>query len=373
MEIYTERKTCILCNGTTLTPMWDKSFEIPLGCYVVPSKDTRCDSMPFNVLKCEGCRCYQTQYLGNVDIIYNYNANCHGTIRSTMNTLFAKFICEDTKVEKIIEIGGGNGGLSDIVLESLPEVSYTIIDPTYSGNETGKIVRRDFFENIEESSITADSIVMSHVFEHFYEPTKIMERFQRMDTIQHIFLNFPDLESYIKDDNYHVLNPEHIYYVDNDCIVQLFKRYGFSLEKIYYHEKHSVFFKFTKIKEMVNPISLERVNPTSEIDVPAFFQRIFDRVKHIEGILDHYPTRKVYIWPCSMHTIFLFALGLDPNRIEAILDNSPHKIGQYLYGSKKPCIPFQKVFDSSEDCIVLLNGGCYNTEISKGYPHIMFI
>ena len=365
----------MFCYDTKLTPLWKESFEIPLGCYVIPDINKKCYTMPFNILKCEACKSYQTQFLGDVDIIYDYNANSHGTIRSSMDELFASFITKNQNIKSIIEIGGGNGGLSDIILEKQNSLSYTIVDPTYSGNTNNKIIKRTFFENIPDNELTVDTIVMSHVFEHFYEPAKVLKRFKDITSIQHIFLNLPDLESYIKDDNYHVLNPEHIFYVENEFIIRLYKMYGFVIKNIYYHQKHSVFFEFERVDTIMELDSRNLVNKNSMTDVSGFFNRIFERIYMINSIIDKYPNKPVYIWPCSMHTIYLFTLGLNPQKIEAILDNAPHKIGQYLYGYKKKCISFKDILeDTSKESIVILNGGCYNQEIiNKGYSHILFI
>lgn len=375
MNIYKERETCMFCYDKQLTPLWKKSFEIPLGCYVIPDINKQCYTMPFNILKCEACKSYQTQFLGNVDIIYDYNANSHGTIRSSMDELFASFIIKNQNIKSIVEIGGGNGGLSDIILEKQNSITYTVVDPTYSGNKKNKTIKNTYFENIPDNEITADTIVMSHVFEHFYEPAKIMKRFKDISSIQHIFLNFPDLESYIKDDNYHVLNPEHIFYVENNFIVCLYENYGFQLKNIYYHQKHSVFFEFERCNTINNLNLLTLINENSIAEVSGFFDRIFDRIDMINSVIAKYPNKSVYIWPCSMHTIYLFALGLNPDKIEAILDNAPHKIGQYLYGYKKKCIPFKDILeDTTKESIVILNGGCYNQEIiNKCYKHILFI
>jgi len=363
----------MFCYHDKLIPLWEKSFEIPLGCYVIPNPEIVCYSMPFNILKCEACKSYQTQYLGNVDIIYNYHANSHGTIRSSMDEKFASFICLNPNISHIMEIGGGNGGLSDIIIEKQPHVDYTIVDPTYSGRMNGKTILRNFFENISTDDIHVDTIVMSHVFEHFYEPTKILERFKECSSIRSIFLNLPDLESYIQQDNYHVLNPEHIFYVENQFIINLFKKYGFIMKNIYYHQKHSVFFEFERqFDNTANAITL--INYKSETDVPQFFERIFNKVCRIYDMIHQHPDKKVYIWPCSMHTIYLLSLGLNPDKITAILDNAPHKIGQYLYGFKKLCIPFDTILNSIEPCIVILNGGCYNQEIiDKSSNNILFI
>ena len=64
-----------------------------------------------------------------------------------------------------------------------------------------------------------------------------------------------------------------------------------------------------------------------------------------------------------MHTNYLFALGLDKSKIYGILDNAPHKIGKYLYGTDLKCLSFNDIIETTEDIVIILNGGCYNKEI----------
>ena len=67
-----------------------------------------------------------------------------------------------------------------------------------------------------------------------------------------------------------------------------------------------------------------------------------------------------------MHTTYLLTLGLDASRLTAILDNAPHKIGKYLYGTSLKCLSMQEFLQNTTDnCILILNGGCYNQEVEK--------
>lgn len=363
MSNYIERTECLFCKCKNLIPLWNKSYEIALGCYAIEDSTQETYTMPFNILKCCDCLTYQTQYLGNPDIIYNYEARFHGSIRSTMNKLFSEFILENKSIQHILEIGAGNGSISEYILEK-NNIQYTIVDPTYSGSKENRTIHNCFIEDFKDP-ILADTIVMSHVFEHFYDPIKIMEDlFQKNNSIQQVYLNFPDLENYILEGNYHVLNPEHIFYAEHNFIIDLFKKYGFNIHRIYSHEHHSIFFEFIRSKDKIDTLKL--VNKHSQHDVPLYFNTIFKRIDYFHSIINQYPSHKVYIWPCSMHTTYLFALGFDQTRITAILDNAPHKIGKYLYGTKLKCLSMQEFINNTkEDCIIILNGGCYNKEVAN--------
>lgn len=354
--------------------MFAKDLEIAMGCYCVEDPMDKGVSMPYNVVMCAQCKTYQTLYLGDVRVIYNYSATAYGTIRGSMNDLFAQFISQNDKIQSIIEIGAGNGSLADTILEYKKDITYNIVDPTYSGREEGRTVQRVFIEDMENLDTISDTLVMSHVFEHFYRPSHVLEKLSKCAAIQHIYVSFPDLEYCIQGDSYHVLNPEHIYYVENDFIKALFAQYGFETQRTYHHKNHSVFFEFVRQKTAPTQL-IPLCNARSETEVPAFFKRIFERVNAIQSRLEDIPKEcKIYIWPCAMFSTFLFAMGLPKDRIVGVLDNSPHKIGKYLYGHNLQCMSFLNVLESNEPAAIILNGGCYNQEIDVDkYPHITFI
>ena len=376
MSDYTEQTTCLFCDCDMLQPILTTSYQIPLGCYVVPTSNHPGVSMPFQVMNCPMCHTHQLRYFGNPDIIYNYEANSHGSIRSSMNEVFSKFVTQDSSITSILEIGAGHGDLADQILSINSNLSYTIIDPTYSGTENQRTIIRSFIEKIPKESIHADTIVMSHVFEHFYKPNAILKLFQETPSIQTICLNMPDLDAYIQQGNYHVLNPEHIYYIEREFLMALFEKHGFKTEMYSFHENHSVFYRFRRFTPIPNDTCL---NPLKNIhattQVSAFFEAIQTRIQTIQTELDKHPERPFYIWPCSMHTTYLLSLGLDPNRVTAILDNAPHKIGQYLYGFQKECQAFSSVLKTTQPIFILLNGGCYNAEIqtSTQNPNITWL
>jgi hypothetical protein len=397
--MYTERTSCIFCDGTEFTEMFrDDERTIYQGCYpiapVAPTEEVVSSpkTMPYNVLVCENCKTHQLKWLGDMNEIYNYNATAFGSVRDNVNKRFTSFILEEPDITGIIEIGGGNGCLSDMILgQATVDMPYTIVDPSYSGSEAGKTVVRAFFEDIA-NDVDADSgggggggggrntVIMSHVYEHFYKPLDILHKIHMMPNVEYLYICFPDLQKYVETDNYQVLTPEHTFYVENQFLVKTFEFNGFKLIKYEEFDNHSVMLGFVKAR---TPRSVTRgmiaavgegkfVNMSAERDVRGFFDRAFAKVRRYNAVLSVLGggSKTNYIWPCSIHTVFLLTLGLDPALFTAVLDNSPGKIGKSLYGYNLPCLSFQTVLaadvlvaDGASGKRIVMNAGCFNKEV----------
>lgn len=355
---YKERSVCIFCKGLSLETHFKENYSIPISSYNVEEQQSYI-YIPFNILKCNRCLTYQTKYLGDLHIIYAINhADACGSIRSEMMKEFSSMISSNNNVKNILEIGAGNGILSDILVEE-NKYNYTIVDPSYFGNTHKKRIIKDFIENVNIDSYNIDTVVISHVFEHFYEPLNILEKI-RNTNIQHFYLNFPDLESYVQDGTYHVLNPEHTFYVENKFLIDIIHNYGFKLVKRIDFKRHSVFLEFIRDNNLTKK---EIKNINAEKDIHNFYNNIFKILDKTNNSLniEVFNDKKVYVWPCSMHSMYLITLGLDINKIHGFVDNSSHKINKYLYGYNKLCYSF--VEKDNDENILLINGGCFNKEL----------
>ena len=358
--MFTKRNLCIICKSSNIEDIFDKEYNFPIGNFVVDSLDRDFHFIPYNLQVCIDCKTVQTKYLGDLNLIYENNfAGAFGSIRTTLNDTFADFILENKKVNGILEIGAGNGSLSESILEK-QSIEYVIVDPSYSGLRCNRSINDCFFEDFQEVTST-NTIVMSQVFEHFYDPVSIIKKIKTIDTAQYIYISWPNLESFIKTGVYHVLNPEHIYYIENQFVIDLFKYYNFSLGRIHYQANHSVFFEF--IKESSTQFNQNfPTNKNTLEDTKKYISSVIDNITHANKMISNisYP---VYIWPCSMHTLFCMTIGLNYKAIHNVLDNSPFKIGKYLYGFKHKCISFKETIDSIDKKCIIITGGCYNSEV----------
>ena len=84
---------------------------------------------------------------------------------------------------------------------------------------------------------------------------------------------------------------------------------------------------------------------------------------------------KYYIWPASAHTVTLFMNGLNWQNLSGCLDNSPNKIGKYLYGYNLKCYNFYEILNSHDSTItIFLNGSSeYKNELNLDYAKVKVI
>lgn len=381
-RVFSERKQCIFCNATDLDEMFSNDKTVPLGSYTTSCATHPCKFMPFNIQICSKCATHQIKYLGDISEVYDTNhAYSFGEILKRKILEFSNCINDTicmTNIEGIIEIGAGSGKLADHILTTY-NGPYYIVDPHYFGQlDNRRIVIPQYAENLDPNSTPlANTVIMSHVFEHFYEPLKILEKLQQSHShIKYVCLDFPDLETYVKKGTYHVLNPEHTFYVDNNFLSQVFQRHGFQLLKKQHFADHSVFLIFERVTHDTI-CTLPAINESAKNSIAKFVQEIATKVNRLNKLLENTDDIPKYIWPCSMHTQYLFVYGLRHDLLTAVLDNSPAKIGNFMYGYRKPCASFQGVIDSGKPALVIMNGGCFNQEVIEAAkqknPHITFL
>jgi len=359
-----ERKSCIWCKSSSLSCLFSEDKTTPVASYNLSEKEEY-STVNFNIQRCNECNTYQVKYLANPDLLYKKShALCYSNSLHLQNKAFRDFIFQNTRLKDVVEVGAGNGFLADLLLEKNRLASYTIIDPTYFGNTASRSIIDSFFETVDSNLINQDTLVMSHVYEHFYTPHDVMNKIKDLKTIRNVYINFPNLESFLEILHMNVLNLEHSFFVENDFITAVFSNYGFKLVNYYKYDSHAVFFHFER-NDMVVPLSL--IHNNCDILVYNFFNRIETSIKLMNERLSTKGDIPVYIWPSSHQTQYLFINGLDYTKIDGLLDNHPSKFNSYLYGYDIVCSSFKELMETTGPALIILNGGCYNKEIVNEY------
>lgn len=361
IDKYNIRTMCIFCKNKNFSTIYKDDYTIPQNLGVIDNCNEDYYWMPYNIIRCNDCNTYQNKYLGELSIVYN---NTHiqpiGSIRKDMNEQFSDMIIKNDNIHKILELGGGTGELADTILNK-KDVNYTIIDPCYTGNKDKRIIIEDFVQNVNVDDIDADTLIMSHIFEHFYEPNEILMQIKNIKSLKYIYICHPDFDSYLKKKphTYNFLNIEHTFLIENQFLIDIFNNLSFGLLNEYKCHNYAMLYEFKKNDEKTEVVLRNNIDTYFEL----YNNDILEKVKHYNTIIDN-STVPVYIWPCSIHSIVLFNYGLNYNKLTGILDNASLKINKYMYGYELKCYNFNEIVEKNEDSIILLNGGCFNKEIN---------
>lgn len=371
MSNFTVRNKCCFCEQTIFDVLFENDRTIPISYNMI---DTRIDdsiSIPFNVIKCLNCKTYQNKYLGNLNLVYGRHVNPVGKIHQNMKECYCNFICFNKNINGFIEIGAGNGDLSEKLL-NINKVPYYIIDPFYCGNTTDRIIISSFLEDTPLTNFSANTIVTSHLFEHLYCPLQFITTAIK-NQIKYIYICIPDFENSIKKESFcNTLNIEHTFYIENKFIEEIFKKYGYTCNRRYEYFNHSIMFEFEYNGLPI--LLLNPVNQTSENDIPNYINTLIERTMSINKMIDdHYGIYKIYLWPSSAHSLYLCYYGLNYFKIDYLLDNSPDKINKYFYGYNLKCISMNDIINTNDKSLLILHGGCFNTEIKITNPNIKVI
>ena len=170
------RDKCIFCHKKNLEEILpDGEFQIPQSMCLMDTNNHEQHWMSYNIQKCLNCNTYQNKYLADINILYGQSHIApYGTIRKNMTTQCSDFILKNiintNKNQVILEIGGGDGQLSDCILENNSYITkYIIVDPSYVGNTSNRTIYNTYIENLGEleKDILSETniIIMSHVFE----------------------------------------------------------------------------------------------------------------------------------------------------------------------------------------------------------------
>jgi len=362
---YKVRTTCLICKNNDLVPILarDTTTSLSLAMYDEPYPDAF--FVPYNVLRCTSCKTYQTQCLGDLNLVYAKNhIDSFGSVKTNMHTRFTKFITKNTDITGIIEVGPATDILATEILgDASRDISYSVVDPDFKGDRSKVKVYDTFVEDVDFDTVEGNTVVMSNLFEHLYYPMDIIDKIQRHKNNKYIYLNHPNFDHACKNDILVLLNIEHVFYVENDFVIKMFNNFGYTCMEKDNYETHTVLFKFERTHE---PIHTAITNVTTDNEITGYLQRMFRKVNAINDILSQ-PTN-VYIWPASVHTTALFTSGVEYTKISGLLDNSPSKIGKFFYGYNLKCFSLNDMLTSCDENTTIILGGsdCYLKELELG-------
>lgn len=353
-----ERSNCVLCQGKLEEQFVMKNFPIYMGTTEQEQSKDLFQDMSF--AKCVECSSVQMKNLIPIEILYeNNHAHGVGSTWDLHHEDFSNFVLKHSD-ENIFEIGGAHLKLANRLSKSDKIKSIQVSDFEFTGNPNSDKIRL-LKGKFEPSSVTGknNTIVHSHVMEHFYEPMKeINDLAKLLDNGDKMLISVPMIDKMMEDGFTNAMNFEHTYGITEDTIEKILNNASMKIIEKKEFNKYCTFFAAIKDDSLIQKIFKKEES--------QYFYKFLDyHKKELESIKNFIETPdNTFIFGAHIFTQFLLSFGLDESLFSCVLDNDEKKQGNRLYGTKLK-VSSPKVLKDCKSPIVVLKAGQYTKEIKK--------
>jgi len=379
----TKRNSCVICASETLKEIYAVDrFPVYMGITATPDL-ARYDKLEYR--KCETCSALQLGQLIPLAILYhsNHNAEVVGEIWKGHFRRFSEFILQKADSKSVLEIGDPSAKLAKRCLKNNGE--WTIVEPNFNSSILDTLLPRIKYEQVWFADFNVqdkkyDTVVLSHVFEHLYDPVKTLNKISRCITADgKLLLSIPNMEYLLQRGHMPPggMHFEHTYYLSLDNLKFLLNRCGFEIEAYEKYLNHSLFISCAKKSEIISedPSALANSNDRACYKMKKVMKSFEAAVVQINKTIES-TSLPVYMYGAHFPAQLLLSMGIKEESIVGILDNSADKIGKYLYGTSLK-VQSPRILRGKK-AVVICHMGAYTDEIKADIidnisDHIIFI
>ena len=360
LKKYIERKKSVITGNNLEIIHKFHNFPVFFGCTDLSKENDLVADMIWGIDP--KCGAIQLTKLVPLEILYQeQHVDGTGPTWNKYYEDFSKFI-EYQKPKNVLEIGGGSGQLAKNVTKNNPKITWTVIEPNPIIKETNQIkVISGFFGSSLKVENKIDTIVLSQVLEHIYNPREfILDMANFLSMNGKVIIAYPQLTSWLSKKYTNALNFEHTILID-DFIEYLFIEQGFVINEKNKYKDHSNFIVAEKKQKKIN-ISI----PNKYYEYKSLYLNFISyNEKLVEKLnLKIKNTRKpVFLFGAHIFATYLFSFGLDKS-LAGILDNSKLKQNRRFYGTDF-IVSSPLILKELGEVNVILKAGLYNDEIKK--------
>lgn len=364
LSTYIDRSESVITRQANLEHLFTFSdFPVFMGCTEKPQAQDLLADMVWEIDPQTGL--IQLSKLIPTDILYmDQHMDATGATWASYNNALSDFIIKHKK-GNILEIGGGSGKLASLILRKDRQVEYTVVEPNpvFEAADRLKLIRSFFSKQIELQP-DINTIVISHVFEHVYDPEDFLKDIRASLPVGgRLLLGYPNLEYLFANKFTNAINFEHTMLMTDYYVEYFLEKIGFKLLNKTDYENHSHFYAFEKLPD----------NQIKEIPLPESryvrYKKMFNdyltyhklMVADLNKQID-LSNSEVFLFGAHIFSQYLLAFGLQASKIKSVLDNSPAKQGKRLYGTNL-FVENPKMLANSKNPLVVLKAGLYNKEI----------
>lgn len=331
------RNKCVICENYHFQNVFDIISSID---FVSKEDFSPNEIETLNFIGCINCGCIQLQNLFNADKIYEQPMTCfNGPCLNKHYELFSDFIVKNKLYNNdvIFEIGGSYGRLAKLLINNYKnnntQIKYCILElftENYLPIENVEYISGNC-ETYEFKDV--NTIIMSHVFEHLYEPRSFLKKIS-LSNVKEVFISIPDMESLTRIEDINNLNIYHTFYIDTNFITYLFKEYNYELKNIYNYENNSMFYYFIKEQKTITNMLIKNINL---IDSQSkFYYNLKNKINKIKIDIPF------YICPSGHYgrVVYYYLNENVKKNVLGFLDSDPMKIDKRLCGTN--CFNYKK-------------------------------
>lgn len=346
------RHNCVVCDNELLTNIATFS-EFPT---MAISKNGIEDSFyTKQIAMCDVCGCAQLRNLVDPQLLYSplYTNITFSPVWKHHNLAFAQFIFDNSESKQFMEIGANTGALYGILNSKITEIDYSVLD-MYKHDDLPTNI--PFYQgNCESFEFDPDkSLILSHVFEHLYNPIKFLENVRKYG-VKTLYIAIPNFDRLLEERSIILLHSQHTFFCGKQYIDYLFSKYGYFNAQTFVYDGafNSYMLKYEIGKDI--PLILPDIDRSAILDL---------YVGKMDALRTKNIIEKGYLMPSGIYGQFNYYHISNKSQILGFLDNNEARHGQRLYGTDKYVFLPQTV-DLS--CSIIYLCDCpYKEEIMTG-------
>lgn len=351
-----------MLTGRSVEPLRTlQRFPVYMGCTDQPrSRDVVAD-MAFGI--CPATGIIQLTRLLPLELVYlGQHNDATGAVWREHHDQFVAFLRRFSP-HTILEIGGGSGYIAHRYLAETADVHWTIVEPNPNIAPHQRLrVQPGWFDQNFNIDFVPEAVVHTHVLEHMYNPVSFIQHVSDFlpAGALHLF-SFPNMYEQLTGRYANCLNFEHTCLLREAYVDVMLVNAGFTILTKHHFKQHSIFYAVQKTRGTV----VAQPYPNLYHENKELFASL---MKETDALVADWNSRlrqeerPVYLFGAHIFSQWLVSFGLTTSPLVSVLDNSPLKIGQRLYGTHLQ-VDSPQVLKDTGPAVVLLRAGSYNEEI----------
>jgi hypothetical protein len=203
------------------------------------------------------------------------------------------------------------------------------------------------------------TLIMSHVFEHLYNPNKFLEMLKK-SKVEQIFISHPDFDFAMHNKYLNTINFQHTFFCGFDHLMYMFSLYNYKCESFYQYNGN---YRALMCKFVYNDIIVPKSLPYNNKEL--FIDTYINKVKTLQDLKI---PKNTIICPSGMFGQYVYYFIKNKDNIIGFIDNNTERQNKKLYGTGK-MVYSPKEIDYTNKTVLLCNS-YYNNEIIAGLKEI---